>query len=252
MSAMATEIIAHRGYSLKAPENTVAALNLAWENKADACEFDVRLSSDGQMVLMHDKDTKKVAGEPGVLIVETAAEELFKLDVGAWKGEPWKGEKIPTLTQALATLPVGHQRAFIEIKCGVEIVPALTKELESMRSREKQLVVMCFERAVVAAVKKALPWLKVYQLSSTRDKQKNPIPVSKLIAEAREDGLDGISLNKDFPWSETLVKEVKDAGLELYVWTVNDPALAALVAGLGVNGIISDDPVMVRETLEKR
>ncbi|TLD68734.1 glycerophosphodiester phosphodiesterase [Phragmitibacter flavus] len=249
--ATATEIIAHRGFSLRAPENTVAALNLAWEHKADACEFDILLSADGQMVLMHDKDTLKTGGKPGLVVAQTAAADLFKLDVGSWKGETWKGERVPTLTQALATLPVGHQRAFIEIKCGVEIVPALQRELEGMRLRAKQLVVMCFERAVVAEVKEAMPWLKVYRLSSAKDKQRRAIPVERVIEESREDGLDGISLSKDFPWSDALVKKVKDAGMELYVWTVNDPALASLVAKAGVDGIITDDPVMVRELLEK-
>src|SRR3954470_3141821 len=79
------EIIAHRGASYDAPENTVAAIKLAWEQKADASEFDVFLSKDGKIVVIHDKDTKRVAGVDKTVASQTLA-ELRQLDAGKWKG----------------------------------------------------------------------------------------------------------------------------------------------------------------------
>lgn len=250
-SLSATEIIAHRGFSMRAPENTVESLNLAWQHKADSCEIDIRLTADGQIVLMHDADTKRTGGKPGLVIAESKAEDLFKLDVGSWKGESWKGVKVPTLAQALATIPEGNHRLVIEVKSGPEIIPALTKELEGMKDRAKQLVVISFNRDVVAAAKKAIPWVKVHRLSSTKDKDKNPVDLAKLIADTKADGLDGLSLSKDWPWSAEMAKQIRDAGLEMFVWTINDLELAAQLAKLGFDGITSDDPVMLREALKK-
>src|SRR5439155_19827959 len=100
------EIIAHRGASWDAPENTVAAINLAWKQKADASEFDVFLSKDGKIIVIHDKDTKRVAGVDKQVIDQTF-DELRQLDVGKWKGPNFAGEKIPTLAEMLATVPKG-------------------------------------------------------------------------------------------------------------------------------------------------
>ena len=103
------EIVAHRGASYDAPENTVAAIKLAWEQKADAAEFDVFLSKDGKIVVMHDKDTKRIAGVDRKVVDQTLA-ELRKLDVGRWKDAKFAGEKMPTLDEMLATVPEGKQR----------------------------------------------------------------------------------------------------------------------------------------------
>src|SRR5688572_31257071 len=78
------EIVAHRGASFDAPENTVAAIKLAWEQKADASEFDIYLTKDGKIAVIHDKDTMRTAGVQK-LVAESTLEELRKLDVGKWK-----------------------------------------------------------------------------------------------------------------------------------------------------------------------
>src|SRR5690554_3096282 len=98
------ELIAHRGASWLAPENTLASVVLAWEMDADAVEIDIYLTSDNQIVLFHDATTKRTAGRDG-LVEEQTLEQLRELDVGSWKGPQWEGEKIATLDQALATVP---------------------------------------------------------------------------------------------------------------------------------------------------
>tara|TARA_B100000745_G_C19782764_1_gene256469 strand:- start:6 stop:407 length:402 start_codon:yes stop_codon:yes gene_type:complete len=100
------EIIAHRGASHDAPENTLESVKLGWAQGADAVEVDVYLSKDGHIVVHHDSDTKKLAGVDRKVVDQTLA-ELRQLDVGAWKGPKWKGVRIPELDDVLATIPEG-------------------------------------------------------------------------------------------------------------------------------------------------
>ena len=87
-------VIAHRGYTAVAPENTLAAFRLGWESGADGVECDVHLTADGQVVCIHDYDTKRVS-EQNRVVATTAWDDLRGLDVGGWKGKEWAGEPIP-------------------------------------------------------------------------------------------------------------------------------------------------------------
>jgi glycerophosphoryl diester phosphodiesterase len=251
MSIQAVEIIAHRGFSARAPENTLAAFELGWKHQTDACELDVYLTADGKTAVIHDKDTKRTAGVT-LDVAKSKQADLTALDAGSWKGKEWANEKIPTLEQALATLPKGKQRFFIEVKCGAEIVPELKRILEPMKDRAAQLAIIAFKRDAAAESKKAMPWIKVYRLASGKTKDKKPTDLTQLIADTTADKLDGLDLGvADFPWDEAMVKQIRDAGFGLYVWTVNKPADVQRFAKLGVDGITTDDPVMVREALAK-
>ena len=251
MSVHAVEIIAHRGFSARAPENTLGAFELAWKSGSDACELDVYLTADGKTAVIHDKDTKRTAGVK-LEVAGSKQADLTALDAGSWKGTEWVNEKIPTLEQALATMPKGKQRFFIEVKCGAEIVPELKRILEPMKDRADQLAIIAFKRDAAAESKKAMPWMKVYRLASGKTKDKTPTDLTQLIADTKADKLDGLDLGvADFPWDEAMVKQIRDAGFGLYVWTVNKPEDARRFAKLGVDGITTDDPVMLREALAK-
>ena len=252
LPSRAVEIIAHRGFSAVAPENTLAAFRMAWEKGADACENDIYLTADQQIVVLHDKDTKRTAGV-SMDVAKSSSADLLKMDVGAWKGKKWAGELLPTLQQSLDTMPRGKQRFFIEIKCGPEIVPALQKVLEPMRDRSAQLAVITFNHAAAVLTKKSIPWLPVYFLAGGKTKDKKPrTDLDEVIADAKASQFDGLDLGSDWPWSEALVKQVHDAGLKLYVWTVNKHDQAQFYARLGVDGITTDDPVMVRKAIGSR
>src|SRR6185369_848081 len=88
-------LIAHRGASRDAPENTLAAFRLAWQQGADGIEADFRLTRDGRVVCLHDASTGRTAGVD-LAVAEASLEELKRLDVGGWKGARWAGERIPT------------------------------------------------------------------------------------------------------------------------------------------------------------
>jgi glycerophosphoryl diester phosphodiesterase len=247
------EIIAHRGASAHAPENTLAAVNLAWQIGADAVEVDVYLSSDGHIVVMHDDTTKRTGGRDWKISERTLA-ELRTLDVGSWKGPTWAGEKIPTLAEVLATIPSG-KRLFIEIKCGPDIAAPLAEVLAEAGRPAAETVVIAFKLPVAEAVKRRLPGMRVYWLYSTspkKDKETGRLVdhPEELLEVCRRAGLDGLDLGYESQLTPEFVARIRDLGLGLYVWTVNKPDVAQRLHALGVDGITTDDPRLIREHLE--
>lgn len=247
------EVIAHRGESADAPENTMAAFRLAWERGVPAIELDVHLTRDGVLIASHDADTKRTTGEPKVIKQSTLA-ELQTLDAGRWKGERWAGEKMPTLDEALATIPDGG-RCFIEIKVGPEAIPALVETVLRSGKRPEQLVIISFHAETIAEAKRQLPELKAYYLSSFRQDEQSGTwhpKVEQLIETAREIKADGLDLSAEGPIDEDFVQRIRAAGLELFVWTVDDPAEAQRFAAMGVDGITTNRAGLMQEWLRER
>ena len=244
------EIIAHRGASYDAPENTLESVQLGWEQKADAVEVDVFLSKDGEVVLHHDATTKKIAGVDRKVADQTYA-ELRQLDVGAWKGSKWKGVRIPKLDAVLATIPDG-KRMFVEVKCGPEIIPALGRSFRKSGKSPDQFVVISFNYEVVKQAKAKFPRIKCFYLSSFKmDKESGEqVPsVEELVAKAKTAKLDGLNVSYKGLQSEAFFKKVKSAGMGLFTWTVNSPEVARRLAKLGIDGITTDRPAWLRERL---
>ena len=106
LNSWAVEIIAHRGASYDAPENTLASVNLGWQRGADAVEVDVFLTKDQKIVALHDKNTKRTTGHDG-LVHEMTWDQLRHLDAGSWKNKKYQDEPIPLLSQILETIPKG-------------------------------------------------------------------------------------------------------------------------------------------------
>lgn len=247
----AVEIVGHRGASFDAPENTVASVKLAWEQKADAAEFDVYLSKDGKIVVIHDATTKRTAGTDGK-VAEMTLDELRKLDVGKWKGEKFAGEKIPTLDEVLATVPAG-KRALIEVKCGPEIVPELDRVLKASKLKPEQTAVISFSADVVAAVKKARPDVPAFWIVSLAPKGQKPRTAEELIDKAKEIKADGLDLSAmPAVLDKAFGTKIKAAGLKLYVWTVDDAELAKQMIAAGVESLTTNRPGWLREQLTKK
>lgn len=245
--AATPEIIAHRGASHDAPENTIAAIRLAWEQCADAVEFDVWLTKDGQIVLMHDADTKRTAGVDRKVADQTLV-ELRRLDVGSWKDARFKGERVPTLAEALAEVSQG-KRAFIEVKCGPEIVPELKRVVRASKLDNEQMAVISFQAEVVAAAKAALPELQAYWIVDPKP-DKEPIwTADALLAKAREIKADGLDLSVQPLVTDQFIARANKEELPVYVWTIDDADVAKKMAAAGVLGITTNRPAWLREQL---
>ena len=251
ISAVDVEIIAHRGASFDAPENTVESVRLGWAKKADAVEVDVYLSKDGQIVVFHDQTTKKIAGVDRNVVDQTFA-ELRRLDVGAWKGAKWKGVRIPKLSDVLKTIPEG-KRMFVEVKCGPEIIPELASVFKKSGKKPEQLVVISFDYEVVKQAKVRFPKIKCFYLSSFKIDEvsgKQLPSVEELIILAKEANLDGINVSYKGLKKQNFFNKVKNAGLELFTWTVNSPMDANNLIKMGIQGITTDRPAWLKESLK--
>jgi len=248
--AAGPELIAHRGESADAPENTLAAFRLAWERKVSAIELDVHLTKDGRLAVCHDFDTKRCAGV-ACKIRESLWDELKDLDVGKKFDPKFAGEKLPLLDDVLTTIPAGA-RCFIEIKCGPEAIPALVKVVETCCKQPEQLAVISFNAEAVAEAKRKLPQLKAYYLSSFKNSGTRWSPTAEqLIKQAKEIKADELDLAFRGPLDEGFVRKIRAAKLELYVWTVNDVGVAHDFIKIGVDGITTDRAAWLREELKK-
>lgn len=237
------EIVAHRGASGEAPENTLASFRLGFE-QADACELDIHLSKDGQVVVIHDANTKRTAAVDRPVAQQTLA-ELRTLDAG-------KGEKIPLLSEVLALIPEG-KRLFIEIKCGPEVIPALVAALDEAKKKPEQTALIAFNLETLRQAKLKLPKLQAYWLVGSKADAKTgkPPEVESMVQKAKEAGLDGLDVDGKLPVDAAFVGKVHAAGLKLYTWTVNDPEVAKREAAAGVDGITTDQPLKLKEALTK-
>ncbi|MBU1054584.1 MAG: glycerophosphodiester phosphodiesterase [Proteobacteria bacterium] len=248
--SMVPLIIAHRGASNDAPENTLPAFELAWKQGADAIETDLHLTRDGKIVCIHDKTTQKVAGKK-LIIAESTLEELQLLDVGSWFGKQWKGTYIPTLSDVLKIVPEDKQ-IFLEIKCGQELLPKLYEDLRNSQLFPKQILIISFHTEVVAAIKKTAPELKVLILSGFKRK-----PISQQVIPTIDDVLktlrfthaDGYSLKTHKSVTESFVRQILEQGYEYHVWTIDDIRMAQKYRKYGVTSITTNCPGYLKEKL---
>jgi glycerophosphoryl diester phosphodiesterase len=246
------EIIAHRGASADAPENTLASIELAWRQHADAVEVDVQFSKDCQIMVIHDAHTRRTAGFRGKIRELTLA-ELKKLDAGRWKHPRWAGERIPTLDEALAIVPPG-KRFFIEIKCSGEAIPQFEKVITRSRLARPQIVVIGFDLELMKQIKTRIPAIEVCWISqfwrNWRTGGWRPKPET-LIRKARAAGLDGLDLGRRGPINASFMAKAREANLKVYVWTVDSPARARRLLQAGVDGITTNRPGWLREKLSQ-
>lgn len=253
MPAAAQLIVAHRGASHDAPENTLAAFRLAWEQGADGIEGDFYLSKDGQVVCIHDATTKRTGGGAEIKVASATLEELRKLEYGAWKSAKYKGEPMPTLEQVLALVPL-DKLFYIEIKCGPEILPAVARILEKSAVKPAQLRIISFKEEVIGESKKLMPHIKAHWISGyKKDKDTGVLTPSpeKILETLKRIKADGFN-SKAEPavMTKEFIGQLKKMGLEVAVWTVDDPEMAQTMKDAGIWGITTNRPAFLREKLK--
>jgi glycerophosphoryl diester phosphodiesterase len=248
----ATEIIAHRGASNSAPENTLSAVNAAWEQGADAVEVDVHLTVDGRIVVIHDRTTTRTTGAAGQ-VAEHTVQGLQCLSIIGHHHPVPSGEKIPTLAEVVQTVPDG-KRLFIDIKCSGGIVPELTRVLKASGKEASQLVAITWRFHTARAIKSSLPNITVYILRpAIGDPRQHPILqnllLRRLIRKCYYAGLDGIDVEHTRILSAATIRYAHQLGMHLNAWTVNSLSEARRLQAIGVDGITTDHPLLVRQQL---
>ena len=253
------EIIAHRGASADAPENTLAAIQIAWQQEADAAEIDVKLTADGMLVAIHDDTMLRTGGVDWEVKDRTLA-ELKTLDVGSWKSPQFVGERIPTLAEVLDIVPLG-KRLFIEVKCGVDAIPELVRVLSAAKTAREQTVLIGLNFDMIVAVKRALPdrvacWVTEQTWCgrpACNDTGEPPVlrpTTAELIERALAAKLDGLDINNLPERPPGDIGQITRAGLQAYVWTVNSAEQAAWHQAEGIHGITTDVPARLMATLK--
>lgn len=245
-------IVAHRGASHQAPENTLASIELGWQEQADAAEIDVHLTADERVVAIHDADLLRTAGLQAP-VLQTPLQTIQTLDAGSWKSPAYAGQRVPTLEQVLAIIP-SDKKLLIEIKSAAPaMVSTLAKVVKAGPVSLENLTFIDFNAVRLSSVLTHLPDARCLLLAGApaeADAANWQAILDRLIEQARQQGFKGLDLSRNWPWNKQMVDRIKQAGLSVDVWTVNDPALALHLAHSGVDAITTDYPGLIRNHLQ--
>jgi len=239
------KVIGHRGAAAYAPENTLASFHEAKRRGASWVEFDVKLAGCGTPILMHDSSLKRTLGLDR-LASELSWAEIAKLDAGSWFGPQFAGEPVPRFEQAIACL--------VELGLGanVEIKPCAGREGETAEAVVEMLkrlwpaslppvLLSSFEDASLAAARAVAPeFHRAILIDELGDDWR---------ARTEAVGAAGVNTNGK-KLTAGRASEVKRAGYALSVYTINDPARARALVGLGVDCVITDAPDVVLAALQ--
>ncbi|WP_300267930.1 glycerophosphodiester phosphodiesterase family protein [Microbacterium sp.] len=234
-------IIGHRGDSQAAPENTMPAFASTAEAGAEYFEIDLRLSSDGVPVVIHDKTVDRTTDGEG-LVAELTIDELRSLDAGSWFDDSFAGTAIPTLDEVLAHAAAGDAGVVIEYKgawSATEV--AGTVEMIQDAGLEGEVITQSFSKKTVANIAQVAPGLPVGWLTKTID--------SSIVATAQKIGADAVNPNRVGPRGVDLAHR---AGLGVFVWTHDDDPDWAALTSMGVDGIITNRPGALVEWMLRR
>lgn len=232
-------IIAHRGASRAAPENTLAAMKKAMELGADYSEIDVCQTKDGQVVLMHDEELERTTGQKG-LIWEYTLAELKEFEAGSWFSKEFRGEPIPTLREVMQ-LVRGKMNLNIEIKVFGKAPGIAQKVVDVIRAENfrNECMVTSFDREIIEEVKIIAPELMTGFIFD-ENYQGNVF----------DGNWDALSCDRQILDKE-LVKRAKESGKKVYVWTVNYAVEMKRLIDLKVDGLITDVPDVLKEILDR-
>ena len=223
-------LISHRGESVDAPENTLPAFKTAVE-RGFGFECDVYLSTDGRVFTFHDGNLNRTSGGKNKKPCREASweEDLKDLDVGGWG--PWKGSKFegtrPALLEEVLELARDGRYIYVEVKVGPEIVPYIKRVFaKQSKATPANALFITFNNDTCRELKKQMPEYKVYWLTGSRVKTPDgdvaPVTARYIIDNLKDMGVDGVDCHYgDDCVTKELVDEVKAAGYEFHVWTVD-------------------------------
>jgi glycerophosphoryl diester phosphodiesterase len=232
-------IAAHRGASMGAPENTLAAIQKAIDMGADMAEIDVQLTYDNAVVVIHDFDLMRIAGIPK-RVSQMTLEEIRNVDAGSWFSPDFRDERIPTLGEVL-DLAKGKIRLNIELKYTKPNPQLARRVVRAIKERgaDDWCVISSLDHQGLMDVRQAAPDLPIGFIVGESVGAIEKLDVDFLSVSSR-------LLNRD------LMNRARRQGKYVHVWTVNDPAGVERSLDMGVAGILTDDPPMVAEVVDER
>lgn len=238
-------VLGHRGASDEAPENTLAAFRRALDRGADGFELDVWRCGSGEPVVIHDADLARTGQSPA-RVRETPLTLLRELDVGLWKGEAFRGERIPTLAEVLEEFPGAVVN--VEMKSGRLPDPGLAVEVaRTIRQQraEPRVAVSSFSASLLGAFRAIAPDVATGFLVAP-----GALAMARAAAVLRALRPEAIHPALELA-TDQRVEDWRRAGLCVLVWTVDDPAAVERLARLGVTGVVSNRPGAARDAVRR-
>ena len=233
------EIIAHRGAAGSRPENTLAAINQAVDDRADWIEIDVQETADDVVVVAHDSDFMKLAGVD-LKVWDATMADLAEIDIGSWLDPAYSGERTPTLRQALEAVK-DRGKVLIELKYYGHDV-----DLESRVARIVEQAGMVSDVAVMS-----LKYDGIRKMQGLRPNWRYGVLAATAIGDLAALEADFLAVNTG-QVSLQLIRRAHAQGKQLYVWTVDDPLTMSRMISMGVDGLITNEPALTRQVMEAR
>ena len=243
MRGLATEdnalVIAHRGAAGAAPENTLAAVRRAVQDGADWVEIDVQESLDGEVIVVHDSDFMKLAGNP-LKIWEGKLAEIQQIDIGSWFSPEFAAERTPTLAQVLAETD-GKAKLLIELKYygHDEALEQRVVDVVEEMDMADQVIAMSLHLPGVQKLKALRPEWTVGLLAATA------------VGDLSRLDVDFLAVNASMA-TPAFIRRSQDADKPVYIWTINDALSMTGWLSKGVDGLITDEPAMARKVMAQR
>jgi glycerophosphoryl diester phosphodiesterase len=238
------EIIAHRGYSAIAPENTMAAFYAAIQHQADSIEFDVQLSADGVPVIIHDHTLDRTTNGTGK-VIETTLEQLKKLDAGYWFNPVFANEKIPILQEVLSSIKsvktpnlTGLKNIYAEVKqAELWTTTNIEKLLQILIDEEweTQCIVACFNHDFLKKVRECNSTIKLGYLVASIEEYTEKLP--QATADGNAMMLSQYKILLNYP---SLVQDTRNIGIDVGVWTVDNQEEFQKLTNLGIQRIVTN------------
>lgn len=233
------EIIAHRGASADAPENTLAAMRQAIDYGTDWVEIDVQETSDDQVVVFHDSDFMKLANVD-LKIWDATMADLESIDIGSHKDPAFHAERVPTLAELL-TVCKGKTKVVIELKYYGHDKDLEQRVLNIVNGHDMSSDVMYMSLNINAVN-------KIKQLDPNC---RAGLLLSVLGGKIQDTKADFLAVNAMFV-NRSFIQRAHASGKEVYVWTINDAVTMSRMIGIGVDGLITDKPDLARRVLAER
>jgi glycerophosphoryl diester phosphodiesterase len=232
-------IIAHRGAAGARPENTMAAVRKALDDRADWVEIDVQETADGEVVVAHDSDFMKLAGVE-LKVWDATMADLAEIDIGSWYDPAYADARTPTLREVLQAAN-GRGRVMIELKYyGHDVrLEQRVAEIVEEEGMAEQVAVMSLKRAGIE------------KMHALRPGWRTGLLAARALGDLSRLDVDFLAVNTG-QVSLGMIRRAHQAGKDVYVWTVDDPMTMSRMISMGVDGLITNEPALAREVMEAR